>query len=153
MPTPTPEHHRLIAAMAGDWTAEERMFPSPWDPGGERVGRCHARAALGDLFLITDYVQEHEGRPVFRGHGVYGYDPRRERYTMQWWDSMATHGGDRVDGVWAGDTLTFETDHGGPPSRYVYELRGPDTYRFAILVARGRDWAPMMEGLYRRLRR
>lgn len=150
-PAPTPEHERLIAAMAGDWVAEETTYPSAWDPrGGSSTGRSRSRAGIGGLFVITDYVQEKEGREVFFGHGVYGWDARAQRYTMQWWDSMATHGGETVLGRWEGDTLMFARE--GAMSRYVYQF-GPGRYRFSIVVSHdgGASWATMMEGNYRRV--
>ena len=149
MPAPGPEHERLMAAMVGDWVAEERTYPSPWDPqGGTSTARTRSRAGVGVLFVVTDYVQEKGGREVFFGHGVYGWDPRAQRYTMQWWDSMATHGGEPVHGGWEGDTLTFAR---GEAARYVYAF-GPDSYTFTILSSQdGASWAPLMEGRYRRV--
>ncbi|HEY8379499.1 MAG TPA: DUF1579 family protein [Nannocystis sp.] len=153
--TPSPEHVRLTTALAGEWVADERSYPSPWDPrGGTSQARSVNRVALGGLFLINDYVQEQGGRPVFYGHGVYGYDPTSGRYTMQWWDSMATRGGDIVFGTWIGDTLRFASAPGRPPSRYEYEILGPDSYRFTLSLSHdgGETWAPALEGLYRRVR-
>lgn len=153
MPVPTPEHERLIAAMTGDWVAEETTAPSPWDPrGGTSTARTRSRAAVGGLFVITDYAQEKGGREVFFGHGVYGWDPRAQRYTMQWWDSMGFAGGEPVHGTWEGDTLTFARAGEGTMSRYVYQF-GPGTYRFTIAASRdgGASWSTMMEGRYRRV--
>lgn len=153
MPTPGPEHERLIAAMAGDWVAEEVMMPSAWDPqGGTSTARTRSRAGVGGLFVLTDYVQEKGGGEAFHGHGVYGWEPEAGRYTMQWWDSASTRGGEPVYGTWEGETLTFTRAGEGAGSRYVYEF-GPGTYTFSILVSRdgGASWTRVMEGRYRRV--
>ncbi|MEK7820622.1 MAG: MotA/TolQ/ExbB proton channel family protein, partial [Pseudomonadota bacterium] len=41
-------------------------------------------------FLITDYAQERDGKIHYRGHGAYGGDAARGRYTMYWFDSMGS---------------------------------------------------------------
>lgn len=57
MPRPTP-HHETLRALAGTWTGDERLHPSPWDPkGGSATGHVEARMALRDMFLVMDYRQ------------------------------------------------------------------------------------------------
>ena len=54
MPKPGPQHQNL-ARLAGQWTGDETMFPSPWSPEQQtRVGYIDARV-LGDFFVISDY--------------------------------------------------------------------------------------------------
>ena len=79
------EQHKKLAALAGKWEGEEKIYPSPWDPkGGSAVGRLEARMDLDGFFLITDYVEERGGQVHYRGHGVYGWDAGAGRYTMHW---------------------------------------------------------------------
>ena len=68
MPKPQPQHARL-KDLAGTWTAEETLFPSPWDPqGGKASGRFQSRMDLDGFFAIADYAQERGGHPSYRGH-------------------------------------------------------------------------------------
>lgn len=60
MPQPT-DAHRKLARLAGEWTGEEKVFPSEWDPeGGVALGRTSARVALGEFAVVTDYEQERD---------------------------------------------------------------------------------------------
>lgn len=150
MPEPTPQH-RALSALAGDWDGEETLYPSPWAPElRAAIGRFRNRIAIDGMYLVNEYEEEREGQVVFRGHGVYGWDGRRERYTMHWFDSMGVAPSETF-GVWKGDTLTFtnrgEQGHG----RYTYRLLGPDRMTFSIETSRdGQTWQKMMDGEYRR---
>ena len=131
------------------------MFPSPWSPeGGSADATIRARIALDGFYLITDYEQWRDGRVVFRGHGVYGWDPRRARYTMSWVDSTGMGDGSAIGGTWDGDTLIFVGPAGEHhTSRYVYRFGDDeDTYRFAIEASTdgGVSWKPFLESTYRR---
>ncbi|MCB9569726.1 MAG: DUF1579 family protein [Myxococcales bacterium] len=151
MPRPTP-HHARLAAFVGEWRGEEILHPSPWAPERKTAsGRFSARIGVDGMFLITEYEEAREGAVFFRGHGVYGYDPHRERYTMFWFDSMGMSPRPTF-GTWEGDTLTFENSHDHGRSRYVYAFEGPDAYTFKIFAAPPEgEWALFMEGRYRRV--
>src|SRR4029079_8031956 len=85
------ESHRRLERLAGDWMGEELLFPSPWDPkGGPAISRLTAHMGLDGFFLVTDYVQERDGRISYRGHGLYGWDAQQGVYTMHWFDSMGS---------------------------------------------------------------
>jgi hypothetical protein len=150
MPKPTPAHEKLHA-LAGEWEGRETLHPSPWAPDTRHaVGRFCMRMAVDGMFLLSDYEEERDGAVVFRGHGVYGYDAKREVYTMYWFDSMG-HNPNETLGTWDGETLTFanRSDHGH--ARYVYTLRGPDEMSFRIDSSRdGEQWTCLMEGEFRR---
>jgi hypothetical protein len=150
MPEPTPAHQKL-AAFAGSWVGEEILHPSPWAPEKRTaVGRFENRIGVDGMYLITDYEEERDGKVVFRGHGVYGWDTRRERFTMFWFDSMGFSPHETL-GTWEGETLAFTQrgDHGH--ARYVYEVKDADTYRFSIENSRdGETWTLVMEGIYKR---
>lgn len=150
MPKPTEAHQRL-AALAGEWAGDEVLHPSAWAPEPRRaVGRSSNRMAVDGFFLINDYAEERDGEVVFRGHGVYGWDAKRERYTMHWFDSMGVPPHETL-GTWEGNTLTFENQSPMGHSRYTYVIEGDDSYRFTIDSSKdGESWTPMMEGHYRR---
>jgi hypothetical protein len=60
MPQPR-EEHRKLATLAGDWSGPERLFPSPWGPGGEATGHMSARMSVDGFFLVQDYEEERNG--------------------------------------------------------------------------------------------
>lgn len=128
------------------------MHPSQWAPQTKTsVGRSRSRMDLGGLFLIVNYEQEVDGEVSFRGHGVYGWDPRRESYTMHWFDSMGYPPGGMALGTWEGDTLTFESKSEHGHSRYVYVHPEPGRYEFRIESSPdGETWSTVMESTMRR---
>jgi len=154
MPKPNTAHAKL-EALAGEWEGTETMHPSPWRPeGGTAVGHFQARLGLDGFHLITDYQQLVDGKVTFTGHGVYGWDGKRERYTMYWFDSMGSDPGGAVLGNWEGDTLRFQGTSDMGHHRYTYWIGAPDHYRFRIENSRdGATWTRMMDGEYRRVRR
>lgn len=152
MPEPT-EQHAKLSTRVGTWIGEETMHPSPWDPqGGTATGRIVSRLDIDGMFLISDYTQERDGVINFRGHGVYGFDPLTDRYTMYWFDSIGNDPGGPASGRWDGDTLMFERSSDRGRSRYVYEFEGPDAYRFRIeMSADGERWTTWMDSRWRRI--
>ena len=154
MPKPTAQHQKL-EALAGTWTGEEKLHPSPWDAaGGAALGKWVMRMDLDGLFLIADYTQERGGKVNFRGHGVYSWDDKAQCYTQVWFDSMtmAPLGTRAIRGEWKGDALVYEHEMmPGARARYTFRLEGG---RLVSLVENskdgGKEWAPFMEGRYTR---
>ena len=106
---------------------------------------------LSDLFLITDYQQFRGEEVTFRGHGVYGYDPETDRYSMYWFDSM-TGGGFIVParGTWVGDTLVFQREGPTGHGRYTYVV-GEKGYEFKMEHSPdGETWNVLMTSVYQR---
>lgn len=149
MPKPTEAHRKLTEAMAGRWKGEETMHPSPWAPeGGEAESRIDARVALDGFHVIADYVQIEGGVETFRGHGVYGWDAERERYTMYWFDSMGFDPGGPALGRFDENVLTFERASAQGKSRYVYTYRDAG-YDFRIESSPdGESWTTMLDSTY-----
>jgi hypothetical protein len=50
-----------------------------------------------------------DGRTVFRGHGIYGWNAQQQTYTWYWCDSMGQVPSQPSRGRWRGDTLVFES--------------------------------------------
>ena len=146
------EEHKRLKALAGNWTGEEKLHPSPWDPkGGDATSRFQARFDLEDFFLIADYVEERGGQVAYRGHGVYGYDPQQKQYTLHWFDSMGSGTPQPARGKWEGNRLSFQNTNPMGHSRYSYVFEGENRYRFSIENSQdGKAWSTMMEGMFTR---
>lgn len=146
------EHHEQLAAMVGEWNGNETMHPSPWSPeSASATSRTVARRELGGFFIITDYEQKRDGEVSYSGHGVFGWDPRKEKYTLHWYDTMGGDPGAPALGTWEGDTLCFQHQHHMGHSRYTYVFSGKDAYTFALDFSQdGREWVPFCDGKYTR---
>jgi len=151
MPT-VQEQHRKLQALAGSWTAEETLSPSPWDPkGGAATARVETRVDLDGFFVMTDYVQQRNGQVSYRGHGVFGWDPSEKCYTMNWFDSMGSPSNAPARGRWEGNTLTFEQRTPMGHGRYIYTFEKDGQYRFQIENSQdGKQWQKFMDGKYTR---
>jgi hypothetical protein len=151
MPKPTAAHRRLHV-LAGEWVGEETISPSPWGPAGSAVGRSICRIDLDGFYVIQDYVQEKDGRVVFAGHGIFGFDPTSSDYGWYWIDSMGAFPAAPSHGRWEGETLTFHSKSPQGQGRYVYRFEGDRTYHFRVENSfdSGKTFAPFMEGTYRK---
>ena len=149
MPKPGPEHEEL-AALEGTWEGEEQLSPSPWGPGGKARGRMTMKRDLEGFFVLQDYVEEKDGRVVYRGHGVLGFDPGAKAYTWYWVDSMGAPS-QPTHGQWKGDTLVFTQTSARGDSRYTYRFETARRLEFRIESrSPGQDWQTFMTGTYDR---
>lgn len=151
MPKPTKAHAKL-EAFVGDWSGEEKMHPSPWDPEARVAkGTMKVRGDLDGFGIVQHYTQKSGGKVSYRGIGVMGYDATEKRYVWHWSDSMGGVPGEVTRGDWKGNKVTFQ--HGGPMGhvRYTYTFHKDGTLGFRIdNSADGSEWAPFMEGRYTR---
>ena len=146
------DQHRKLSALAGTWSGQEKMNPSPWDAaGGTATAKIQTRVDLDGFYVTTDYVQERNGQVSYRGHGVFGYDPAEKCYTMHWFDSMGMPCSTPARGKWEGNSLTFEQRSPMGHARYLYTFEKDGQYKFAIQNSQdGKQWATFMEGTYTR---
>jgi hypothetical protein len=150
-------NHNRLGALAGEWIGDEVVAPSPWDKrGGKAVSRTTARMALGGRALVTDYVEERNGKVILEGHGVYTWEAR-DVYRRWWFDTSGPGPDATLEGRWVGDTLTIErpalTAGKAGRVRYVYTVEpGGHAFVFRIEQATktGEPWRTLMEGRYRR---
>jgi hypothetical protein len=151
MPKPT-EQHRKLQALAGTWTGEETMFPSPWDPkGGKATSRVVSRMEVDGFFLINDYVQERGGHPTYRGHGVFGWDGKQKCYTMHWFDAMCAPGAEPAKGTWEGNQLVFQQQSPMGHGRFTYDFQGEGRHTFRMEQSEdGTKWVTFLESVYTR---
>jgi hypothetical protein len=152
MPMPgLTDAHRKLEVLAGRWKGEETLSPSPWDPrGGKAAGRVENRKVLDGFAVVQDYEQERNGKVNFRGHGVFGYDQQRNRYTLHWFDSMGM-GVSVFDGTFDGDVLRLMAVSPEGRTRAVWDFSTPGEYHNRMeMSGDGEKWDLFMEGTYRR---
>ncbi len=120
----TAEANAILAEDAGVWDAETEIRTGP----GETPMRQKAVSTnrlVGGRWLTLDYKAD----SGFEGHGVYGWDAAKRKYTGIWVDSMQTaiaHG----EGTWNPTkriaTYEFTTTHGDKTVRYRETIERPD---------------------------
>ena len=150
MPQPN-EKHKALEAFVGAWAGEEILYPSPFDPQEKTAhGRIEYRMTLDGFFLMSDYEEEVDGRPSYKGHGVYGYDAEQQCYTMHWFDSMGGSYQKPAVGDFDGTTMQYQNTTPQGEARYTHTLEG-DEYHFKIEVSEdGEMWTAFMSGIYQR---
>ena len=151
MPKPT-EDHRKLQRLAGNWIGEETLEPSPWGPGGKATGKLSMETILEGFFVAGDYVEGKDGQVAFRGHSVFGYDPKAGDVLWYWFDSMGTPPPTPARGRWDGDTLVLRSKQEQGEGRYTYRFEGNDRYFFRLENSfdGGKSWVKFMEGTYER---
>lgn len=150
MPKPTVAHQKL-ERIAGNWTGEEKMLPSPWDPkGGTATAKITSQLALSGFVVTGDYQQIREGTCTFEGHSVWMYDPAQSAFLLYWWDSMGQLP-NIFKGNFDGDTLTMTcVDHQGH-SRLTWTYTSTTSMRSKMEMSQdGQRWMTLFEGSYTR---
>ncbi len=149
-PVPTEEHRRL-AALAGEWTGEETVYPSRWIAGGPATARVVARIDLNGFYLIQDTRQFRDGKESFATHGVFTYDRDDRLYKLFWHDSLGYFAPSPASGGWKDKTLTLVRGSLRGNARHVYEIVDADTYTMKIQFSPDSEgWADVLTGTYRR---
>jgi hypothetical protein len=150
MPKPTAGHKKL-EMLAGTWTGDETMHPSPWDPkGGVANATMSSRVAVDGFYVIGDYEQRRNGVVTYRGHSVFGYDEKAQEVVLHWFDSMGT-GEDVFRGRFQGQTLTLTCQNPMGHHRLVYDFNEKGTLRSKMEMSQdGKKWSAMLDGVYHR---
>ncbi|MEZ5330815.1 MAG: DUF1579 family protein [Thermoanaerobaculia bacterium] len=152
MDTPRPtEAHRALTRLAGEWSGEETLFPSPWMPeGGSARARISARVALDGFAVISDYEQEVDGAVTYAGHGIWTVEQRTDECVLHWLDSLGM-GLETFRGMWDGDVVSVVSRNPMGYARLTYDLSTDDALRVRMESSEdAREWSPMFEGTYRR---
>jgi hypothetical protein len=133
-PAPSVEH-RVLAKDVGTWDAEV-VAHIPGGPPQRSTGVSEGRLACGGRWLILDYRSEGSD---FEGHGVYGYDPQKQKYVGTWVDTMRTSLV-TMEGTWDAEkrTMTFvgeaPTPQGTMRWRETTESVDDVTRRFQVVM-------------------
>jgi hypothetical protein len=151
MPKPG-DVHKQLERLIGEWSGEETLYPSPWDPkGGKATGSVRNRWIVDGFAVVQEYEQRRGKDVTFRGHGVFWFDPASREYVMHWWDSMGA-AGSAYRGQLENDRLMLgaPTPQGGH-ARTSWTTTGPNSHTFLMEVSPdGQMWQAAMEGRYRR---
>jgi uncharacterized protein DUF1579 len=145
-PSPT-EQHKKLEKLTGKWIGEETIQGSPHTTEKTATGTFDFRVDLGGLFVMTDYVEKASGKTLLAGHGVIGWDAKKQTYTLHWFDTFGSPPGAPGTGQWQGDTLRFHQEGSGDT---VFELAdGGLIFRIEMDVD-GKGPKPVIVGMYRR---
>ena len=87
MPKPGPEH-AVLKMDVGTWDAVVEFSMAPGAPPQTSKGLEVNTLGCGGMCLISDFKGEAMGLP-FVGHGVMTWDPKKQKYTGSWTDSMS----------------------------------------------------------------
>ena len=85
MPQPSKEHQEL-AKDVGTWDADSKFWMAPDTPPITSKA-VEVNKMLGSMWLISEYKGEIMGQD-FVGHGQFGYDPFKKKYTGTWIDNI-----------------------------------------------------------------
>ncbi len=83
------EHHALLEAFVGEWTAHAVFQMAPDSPPTESTGSETNELIFGGRYLTTHHEGNMMGMP-FQGRGVMGYDKIQKKFVGVWIDSMST---------------------------------------------------------------
>jgi hypothetical protein len=110
------------------------------------------RSVCDGFFVAQDYEETKDGRVVFRGHGVFGFDAPSGQHTWYWVDSMGMVPPAPSRGTWDGDTVVFESRSPQGTGRYTWRLTGPDQLHFRLENCfDGKTFTELMHGDYARV--
>lgn len=147
VPKPGPEHKKLDV-LAGSWTLDGDMKPSPMGPGGKMTETEKCDWMDGGFFLVchTDFKSSMGDGA---GLSILGYSADDKAYTYReynsWGESMESKGS--VDN----DTWTWTNDEkmGGTimKGRFTMKLLSPTSYTFIFEMSQdGTKWTTVMDG-------
>lgn len=153
-PEPT-EQHQLLAAEAGEWTGEMKVFMAgpDADPVVMPAKETNVMMDTG-LWLISEF----ESGP-FKGRGQFGYDPAKKKFVGTWIDNQTMALG-IMEGTYDSKTgeLTYLSEMLNPasgkmePTKSVGKFVDKDTRQFVMYMQApdGKGWNRWMEIHYRR---
>ncbi len=121
--TPVAEH-RLLAKMAGKWTAKIKSWMEPGAQAMEGTGTSEGKMILEGRFLAhtETWDQEMMGRH-YMGMGVMGFDNHTKKYVSTWFDNMGT------SILFFEEVPTMDKDSMVMEARHMDAIQGLVTYR------------------------
>lgn len=86
MPT---EHHEALAAMAGTWETEFKMWMDPSAPPMTSTSTVESEMVMGGRFYKEEVKGDFMGQ-TFHGVALIGYNNLTEEFEGLWYDNMST---------------------------------------------------------------
>jgi hypothetical protein len=150
MPKPSAAHKKLHK-LAGNWSGEEVISPSPFDPeGGTAKGKIKNKVALDGFAVTQEYQQKRGGKNNFSGVGIFRFDAQANEYQLIWADST---GGapDDFRGTFVKNVLALTARNPQGHFRCTFDLSKKDRYTFDMEVSPdGAQWFAFMSGKYKK---
>jgi hypothetical protein len=82
------KEHEIFKTDVGTWDTVMKIYPQgPDGPSIESKGVETNRLLGNGMWLLSDYKGDIAGT-AFEGHGTFGYDPYKKKYTGTWIDNM-----------------------------------------------------------------
>jgi hypothetical protein len=149
------EQHRQLAMLEGSWEGEEFLSPSPWGPGGPAKGVYKNTLILDGFYLMQEYEEVKDGKVIYKGHGLMGFDPASGDFLWYWFDNQGMFS-PVARGHWQDPkTLVFESPSPvtGGLVRSFFVFVGKDDLEFNMMssVDQGVTWKPSLQSRYRRV--
>jgi uncharacterized protein DUF1579 len=146
-PKPGPEHKKLDV-LAGSWTLDGDMKPSPMGPGGKMTEIEKCDWMDGGFFLVchTDFKSSMGDGA---GLSILGYSADDKAYTYReynsWGESMESKGSlDNDTWTWTNDEKMGGTIMKG---RFTMKLLSATSYTFTFEMSQdGTKWTTVMDG-------
>jgi hypothetical protein len=82
------EEHKIFKTDVGAWDTVMKIYPQgPDGPAIESKGE-ETNQLLGNGMWLLSFYKGDIGGTAFEGHGTFGYDPKKKKYTGTWIDNM-----------------------------------------------------------------
>jgi hypothetical protein len=139
-----------LHADVGTWDARVTVT-FPGSPPSHSTGVSVQRLTGGGKWLVADF----EGSTGHVGHGVYGWDPSRDRYVSTWVDNMRSFLV-VAEGRWdeANGEMTYDVDAeiNGRRMRWreITRRDGDDSRVWRQVTEMGGEWVELMRVVYTR---
>src|SRR5512138_677305 len=113
IPAIAPEQKRLNELASGVWRGEEKLYPSDWDPkGGTSFGTWVVHPSLDGFALFVEYTDERDGKVMYRGHGIHGWNAEESRFFVYWFDNVGVLPKQPTRATLEGNRYTYQSDDG-----------------------------------------
>jgi hypothetical protein len=124
------EEHARLDPLVGTWRFASKFWLDPNQAPMEALGTIERRWMLGGRFLEERIeATSPDGKPVFEGFGLIGFDKGKRKFTSNWASSMCTStctGLGTVDS--SGTVFSFTTEAFCPLRKEV--VKGREELRF-----------------------
>lgn len=83
------EHHKFLAAFAGEWEGTAKMWMDPAGTPIESPTSCVSKMEMDGRYLYSHYTGDMMGQK-FKGVGIIGYNNTTKEFETSWIDNMGT---------------------------------------------------------------